>query len=302
MTQEPELNKVRARTLRRGSARVSVVIPAHNEESTIAEVISGARRGLDLLHTPGEIIVSASGCIDNTQYEARRAGAQVVTAPLGKGAALHAGVASTTGEIICLVDGDLEYYGDTPLVALLVDPILHGIADATISSLYWRPIYPDGWMHGFFAPLMGYLFPECLPKAGSTPWSGQRAALRKLWPHTLPVDFTADLALVLWWNEHAERMRPVLTDDWFNPIRPKPDQIKLDFELLLQAGIDQGRLQQSAREPLQAWFQYVREQIDSYRHGHDDPSVFERELLQNSMQRLRAQLPQLAAVAPSPDA
>lgn len=301
MRPEPELNKVRARTLERGSGHVSVVIPAHDEQDTIASVIGDAFQGLDLLGVSGEVIVSASDCTDNTEQEAKRAHATVVNAPLGKGAAIQAGVARASGDIVCLVDGDLEYYGETPLVSLLVDPILHGIADATISSLYWRPIYPDGWMHGFFAPLAGYLFPECLPKAGSTPWSGQRAAARSLWPHNLPADFTADLALVLWWNQHAERMRPVLTDDWFNPIRPKPDQIKLDFDLLLQAGIDQGRIGESARYPLHTWFRSVRERIDSYVHEQDDPSTFEQQLLRNSMRQLHEHLPQLA-VAPSPDA
>lgn len=291
MKPEPELNKVRARTLQRQDAHVSVVIPAHDEEATVSSVIVDAFRGLDVLGAPGEVIVSASGCTDNTEREAKRAGATVVTAPLGKGAAIQAGVASASGDIVCLVDGDLDYYGDTPLVALLVDPILHGVADATISTLYWRPIYPDGWMHGFFAPLVGYLFPECLPKAGSTPWSGQRAALRGLWPPTLPTDFTADLALVLWWNQHAERMRPVLTDDWFNPIRPKPEQIQLDFELLLQAGVDQGRITESAREPLRTWFRFIRERIDDYDHSRDDPTRFERALLRDSMQQLHEHLP-----------
>lgn len=290
MKPEPELNKVRGRTLERQAAHVSVVIPAHNEESTISAVIADAFRGLALLGVSGEVIVSASDCTDNTEDEARRAKAAVVHAPLGKGAAISVGVANAGGDVVCLVDGDLDYYGETPLVALLVEPILQGVADATISTLYWRPIYPDGWMHGFFTPLVGYLFPECLPKAGSTPWSGQRAALRGLWPDTLPSDFTADLALVLWWNKHAERMRPVLTDDWFNPIRPKPELISLDFELLVRAGIEDGRIDESAREPLESWFGLIRRRIDDYDHSRHDPIGFEQELLRDSICELHKHL------------
>jgi hypothetical protein len=66
---------------------------------------------------------------------------------------------------------------------------------SAISDLYWRPLYPQMWLHAFFAPLAGMLFPEVLPKCGSTPWSGQRAALRELWPSELPDDFTVDLEL-----------------------------------------------------------------------------------------------------------
>jgi glucosyl-3-phosphoglycerate synthase len=65
--------------------KVSVVIPAHNERDTIAEVVSEARRGLDLLTVEGEVVVSASGCTDDTADVASAADARVVTAPVGKG-------------------------------------------------------------------------------------------------------------------------------------------------------------------------------------------------------------------------
>jgi hypothetical protein len=121
---------------------------------------------------------------------------------------------------VCLIDGDLRYFGDRPLVTILVEPILHGIAGACITDLYWRPIYPQMWLYGFFAPVAGCLFPELLPKAGSTPWSGQRVATRELWPESLPDGFTVDLEILLHWNRHALRLRPVLADDWVNPRRP----------------------------------------------------------------------------------
>lgn len=112
---------------------------------------------------PGEVIVSASGCSDETATVASAAGARVVDAPKGKGAAITNGVEASKGEIVCLTDGDLHYYGPIPLVTLLVEPILQGIADACISDLYWRPIYPDQWLNAFFVPLAGQLFPEiCL--------------------------------------------------------------------------------------------------------------------------------------------
>jgi hypothetical protein len=284
---EPVLNKVESRTLSRRSAAVSVVIPAHNEEATITQVVADCRRGLDLLGASGDVIVSASDCSDSTAAVAAQAGAHVVEAPIGKGAAILAGARAAAGDVICLVDGDLQYYGDVPLVTLLVEPILRGVADASISDLYWRPIYPDQWMHGFFAPLAGHIFPELLPKAGSTPWSGQRAAVRELWPSELPSDFTADLALLLHWNALTSRLRPVLTDDWFNPIRPKPQQLALDFELLVGHGIQAGRIPPSARTPLAAWFRFLQTQIDSYRHGEDDPSEYEKRLLNASLKEFR---------------
>lgn len=78
------LHLVAERTLTGREARVSVLIPAHNEAKTVGEVVAEARRGLDLLGAPGEVVVSASGCTDDTATLARAAGAEVVDAPLAR--------------------------------------------------------------------------------------------------------------------------------------------------------------------------------------------------------------------------
>jgi glucosyl-3-phosphoglycerate synthase len=283
------LEKITARTLTRRIANVSVVVPAHNEEATIAKVVEDARNSLRLLDVSGEVIVSASGCTDATADVARAHGADVTYAPIGKGAAIKEGVRKASGEIVCLVDGDLEYYGSVPLVALLVEPVLHGVADATIANMYWRPVYPDQWLHAFFAPLAGFLFPEMLPKVGSTPWSGQRAATRELWPTSLPDNFTADLALVLHWNQHAERLRPVLTDDWFNPIRPKPELLAMDYELLAHTAVEHGRLSTDMRPRLDAWFETVQELVDGYDPEKHDPRGYEDFVLKKSLAEILRQ-------------
>jgi glucosyl-3-phosphoglycerate synthase len=157
------MNLVPERTLVDNSASVTVIVPAHNEQDTVAEVVTDAYHGLAALNAEGEVVVSASACTDNTAHVATDAGAQVVTAPAGKGAAISAGLQQASGDIICLIDGDLRYFGATPLVTLLVDPILRGIADACISDLYWRALYPQLWLHGFFAPVAG-------PRAAAKGW------------------------------------------------------------------------------------------------------------------------------------
>jgi glycosyltransferase involved in cell wall biosynthesis len=272
------------RTLRKRTAKVSVVVPAHNERDTVAEVVAAAWKGLEGLD--GEVVVSASGCTDDTAERAEAAGALVVAAPSGKGNAITAGVRASTGDVICLVDGDLRYFGERPLVALLVEPILGGYADATVSDLYWRPIYPQLWLHGFFAPLAGLLYPELAAKVGTTPWSGQRAAVRELWPAELPTDFTVDLALLLHWNEHAERLRPVLADDWTNPQRPKPDLLAQEFEFLVAQATKDGRTRPDRLPGLKAWFDAVHALMAEYRPDHDDPRAFERTLLRRSQELL----------------
>ena len=281
------LNLVPARTLEKNFGVVSVVIPAHNEAATVAEVITECRRGLEILGADGEVIVSASGCTDNTAEVAVDAGAKVVTAPLGKGSAIKAGLAGADGDIICLIDGDIQYFGDRPLVTILVEPIIHGIADATITDLYWRPLYPQMWLHAFFAPLAGALFPEMLPKCGSTPWSGQRAAVRALWPSEMPDDFTVDLALLTHWNSEALRLRPVIADDWINPQRPKSDLMPREFELVVNHAVQRGRVDASALPSLRKWFAAAHHMMAAYSPDVDDPQQFEQRLLHDSLTELR---------------
>jgi len=84
---------------------VSVVIPAHNEERTIAQV---ARACMD--HTPGvlEVIVVDDGSTDATAQVAAAAGADVIRLERnqGKGAALQRGVDHARGEILLFIDAD----------------------------------------------------------------------------------------------------------------------------------------------------------------------------------------------------
>lgn len=281
---------VAKRTLQRRTATVSVVIPAHNEEDTIGEVVSESSRGLSIIDMPGQVVVSASGCTDRTVEVARSAGATVVESDLGKGSAILEGVRASDGDVICLIDGDLRYYGDPPLVPLLVEPILNGIADATISDLYWRPLYPQLWLHGFFAPLAGTLFPELLPKVGSTPWSGQRAAVRELWPENLPAGFTSDLALLLHWNQYAVRMRPVLADDWMNPQRPKPELMEQEFSLITAEAVRRERIGADTVDNLKKWFESSHRLMAEYDPVKHDPQQFELTILNRSLAELRALL------------
>lgn len=280
------LEQPQSRTLSRRSATVTVLVPAHDEAATVAEVVANATCGLDHLEVRGEVVVSASGCTDDTAAVARDAGATVVESPAGKGNAIRHGLRAATGDVVCLVDGDLRYFGERTLVELLVEPILAGLADVTVSDLYWRPIYPQLWLHGFFAPLAGRLFPELLPKVGATPWSGQRAAVRELWPEELPAGFTVDLALLLHWNRHATRMRPVLADDWTNPQRPKPELVRQEFELLVEHAAAAGRPVDAPR--LRAWFDRAHDLMARYRPGVDDPRRFELDLLDRSLRALDA--------------
>lgn len=95
-----------------GRVRLSVVVPAFNEEGRIADTIH--RIGAELAELDGgvEIVIVDDGSSDATADAARAAGAdQVVVQPRnrGKGAAVRAGVAVATGRTIAFTDADLAY-------------------------------------------------------------------------------------------------------------------------------------------------------------------------------------------------
>lgn len=89
--------------------RVSVVIPALNEEATIAEVVEAVAAD-----GPDEILVIDADSTDGTAQQAQRATVinwrdilpEIPPRP-GKGESLWRGVAAATGDIIVFIDADL---------------------------------------------------------------------------------------------------------------------------------------------------------------------------------------------------
>ena len=80
---------------------ISVVIPAFNEGSAIAEAIEVALRDPSV-----EVVVADGGSTDDTAGIAERAGARVVQAPSGRAACQNAGAAVARGELLLFLHGD----------------------------------------------------------------------------------------------------------------------------------------------------------------------------------------------------
>src|SRR6266436_6448753 len=92
------------RVARFAMSKVSVVIPALNEEEPIAGVVS------ECLATgvPTEVIVVDNSSTDRTSERARDTGARVITAPRGYGRACAAGAHAVSADcdIVVFLDGD----------------------------------------------------------------------------------------------------------------------------------------------------------------------------------------------------
>jgi len=86
---------------------ISVVIPAHNETHTIAEVV----RGVAQVVPDAEIIVVDDFSSDDTASKAEQAGATVIRRPhnVGNGAGVKTGVRAAHGEVVVILDADGQH-------------------------------------------------------------------------------------------------------------------------------------------------------------------------------------------------
>lgn len=144
--------------------KVSVVIPCFNERNTIEQVVNSVRSApiQDI-----EIIIVDDGSTDGTigVLKEKIAGLadQIIYQPenRGKGAALRAGFAATTGDVVLVQDADLEYSpSDYPA---LLAPILSGNADVVFGSRFLggrphRVLYFWHMMGNRFLTLLSNMF------------------------------------------------------------------------------------------------------------------------------------------------
>jgi glycosyltransferase involved in cell wall biosynthesis len=116
---------------------LSIVVPAYNEEATLAKVVEKLLRVPYLL----EIVIVDDCSSDKTHEIAQRLASQFEQIRVlrqarnsGKTAALREGFAATSGEIVIVQDADLEY--DPDEIIDLVEPIRKGVADVVYGSRF----------------------------------------------------------------------------------------------------------------------------------------------------------------------
>ncbi|MDP8975910.1 MAG: glucosyl-3-phosphoglycerate synthase [Actinomycetota bacterium] len=186
----------------RGNRRISVCLPARDEETTIGAIVAALVDELQERHALlDEVLVVDDGSGDGTAARARSAGAQVVAGPRrGKGVAMQEGVRASSGDIVVFCDADVRGF-DTAFVLGLVGPLLTHDEIGFVKGFYDRPYQgrhgEGGRVTELVAkPLLRTLFPNlswvCQPLAGEC--AGRREVLTQL---PFVIGYGVDIALLI---------------------------------------------------------------------------------------------------------
>ncbi len=124
-------------------SKLSIVIPAYNEERTIHLILDKVKAVQLLNGIEKELIIVNDCSKDDTAGAVKRYQEANPELPIsyyeheynkGKGAALHTGISKATGEYLIIQDADLEY--DPEEYNALLKPVISGFADVVYGSRF----------------------------------------------------------------------------------------------------------------------------------------------------------------------
>jgi len=254
---------------------VTFAIVAHNEAATVATAVQQAAAAA---RTADRVLVVDSGSSDDTAAKARRAGAEVISAPIGKGHAMAAAVAATKSEWICFLDADVPE-GSPNYAARLREAPEHTKAGHVLGEYQdEQPAIPSNTF-AIYEPLVATFFPEASGKFGAKPLSGfrviQRALLR---PKRFPADFGIEAYLNVEIMMSGGTHEVLAIGSYKSRFRYKPHMGREIANAVLDLAVHYGRLTPAAR---QAWNEWVSEAItviSEYRGTPEERPAFLRRL------------------------
>jgi glycosyltransferase involved in cell wall biosynthesis len=174
-------------------SKVLIMIPAFNEGRVIHRVVKEIHK-----HYPEcDLVVINDGSTDNTQEEAKAAGARVLPLPfnLGIGGAIQTAfkIAHEEGYDACVqIDGDAQH--DPTYLSRVLSPVLSGELDLCIGSRFLsdRSAFKSTFVRRIGIRFFSILLRTMTSTPLTDPTSGFRAtgkALIQQFAHYYPIDF-----------------------------------------------------------------------------------------------------------------
>ena len=225
------------KTTKGSDKSVSIVIPAYNEEATVAKVVSVARK----LSYVTEVIVVDDGSTDRTVEEAENAGATVISHIMneGKGSAIKTGFKNSHGDIVAFIDADVSNF-TSEKIDKIIRPILEDKTDITKTKFARE----SGRVTELTAkPLLGFFFPELSyeqPLSGQ--FAGKRSALNKI---RFEKDYGVAVGIVLDADVHGIKILEVDIGDICHDMSPLADLNKMANEVvrtIIDRAVEYGRV------------------------------------------------------------
>jgi len=125
--------------------KLSVIIPAHNEENYLGACLSSIQAASARWDGEVEIVVVLNRCSDGTEARARAAGAVIAREDAKNLSKIrNAGIEASTGEIIMTIDADSRFHAMT----------FHDVARMLASGRYvggGAMVYPERYSAGIIA-------------------------------------------------------------------------------------------------------------------------------------------------------
>jgi glucosyl-3-phosphoglycerate synthase len=232
---------------------ITFAVVGHNEAALLANALEQAHAA----SRPGDVVWYVdSASTDGSAELARGLGAEVLRAPLGKGAAVAAAIGRCRGSHICLIDADIE--GTTTNVP---EELLRALertgADMVVGEFEWpekefRPVTTAIW-----APLVRALFPEAVAAVPRVPLSGFRIFDLTLASEPLPPGFGLEVHLNIVGSLDGRRTETTDIGTYSGPVRRNPQLPGEVAAAILDIAEVRGRLDAGARPHWDEWLEPI---------------------------------------------
>ncbi len=191
---------------------ISVIIPALNEEKTIRQVITQAKRN----ELVTEIIVVDDQSMDSTVAEARKEGVRIITSTrLGKGDSMREGMMVANNEILVFLDADIPNYS-TDIIARLTGPLISDEADF-VKSYFERQA--GRVTEILVKPMLEFFYPQL--SQYRQPLSGMVAGKKSFFQKVeFENDYGVDIGLLIDMHDVRARISEVCIGEIENDMQP----------------------------------------------------------------------------------